>query len=100
MVTVTMVSRRHRPSLPSEEHGSQRSEAETISWVEHYSCALGGLGAVVGAFVLFGHLLTSAAAEFEVFALTVLVFVLVALWVVVWIGLEFVWEWRAGRLKA
>lgn len=48
--------------------------------------------------LVFITLLFRLTQQFGMFSTTVLVFGLTTLWVLVWISLESLWEWRAGRL--
>lgn len=93
-----MAGRTHRPSPMSGENDAPRERTETTPWFEHASCALIGLGTVAAVVFFFGQSLLAMTQGFAEFATTVLVFSLVTLWVLVWITVESVWEWRAGRL--
>ena len=69
-----------------------------ISTIEHYGCALAGLGTVAAVVSLSSPLILGVIEGFAAFATTVLVVGLVALWLLVWVAFESLWEWRARRL--
>jgi hypothetical protein len=87
-----------KPSSLGRETKPDSSQMNTVSGVEHYTCALVGFGTVAILTLVFIPLLLRLAQQFEGFSTTILVFSLTALWVLVWISLESLWEWRAGRL--
>lgn len=88
-----------RPSSLSREAKANSTPMNTVSSVEHYTCALVGLVAVASLTPDFIPLLSRLTQQFGEFSTTILVFVLTTLWVLVWISLESLWEWRAGRLS-
>ncbi|MFB6161000.1 MAG: hypothetical protein ABEJ61_07465 [Haloferacaceae archaeon] len=86
----------YSPSAAARETDDDHANAP--SRVEHYGCALAGLGAVAAFLLAFTPLLFELTQQFAELSPTVIVFGLAALWVLVWLSLESLWEWRAGRL--
>jgi len=69
----------------------------TVSTVEHYLCGFTGFlftGAIIA--LLYPALVTLTE-PLSVLSSTVLVGIMTAAWLLIWFGLEFAWEWRAGR---
>jgi hypothetical protein len=77
-----------------------RAAPETVGAVEHYSCGLVGLFATAVALVFVYPALVAATRPLYLLSSVALVFVVITAWVLVWLSLELVWEWRAGRLFA
>jgi hypothetical protein len=88
-----------KPSSFGREGKPDSSQTNTVSGFEHYTCALVGLGAVAVLAFFFIPLFFRLVQQFEEFSTTILVFVLTTLWVLIWMSLESLWEWRAGRLS-
>lgn len=73
--------------------------AETVGTVEHCLCGVVGLlctGAVLA--VLYPALVTITR-PLSVLSSTAVVAIVATLWLLTSLGVEFVWEWRAGRLQ-
>lgn len=77
---------------------SQTRDLLSVHALEHY--CTGGLGFVVTLLVIIIAYpwLTATAEIVPYLSSTLLVFTFAAVWIVVWLVLELVWEWRAGRL--
>ena len=74
-----------------------RETVESVRGFEHYTCAVGSLVvAVVLAAVLY-PLLVSLTWSLGILATTAITSTVVLVWGLGWIGLELLWEWRAGR---
>lgn len=71
-----------------------------VSVVEHAACCAAGLGAAVLCLVLFYPALVAATRPLHVLSSTAIVFALAWVWLLVWVGVELAWEWRAGRFAA
>lgn len=82
---------------------AKKSESHTTtptpSRVEHYDCAVAGLGTVAVFVLLVLPLVGQVRRNLGVFATTVIVFMSIAVWSITWIMLEIVWELRAGQLN-
>lgn len=85
-------------------HGSGRRDADDaalpneVSPTEHCACcvlALVGVGAI--GFVVYPGLV-ALTRPLHVLSSTAIVCALVVGWLLLWLGMEYVWEWRAGRL--
>jgi hypothetical protein len=87
-----------KPSSVSQEARPASNQLSTPSQIEHFVCALAGLGSVAVLILIFTPLLFRTVEPFGVLSTTVLVVGLTALWMFVWISVESLWEWRAGRL--
>lgn len=75
----------------------ERVEQRTVGWTEHHSCGLGGFVLAVAVSALLYPVLVALTESFGVLSTTVLVSTVVVLWALGWIGLELLWERRAGR---
>ena len=73
---------------------------ESVGVVEHFSCGLFGLLATAAVLVFVYPALVAATRPLYLLSSVALVFVVITAWVLVWLSLELVWEWRAGRLFA
>jgi hypothetical protein len=89
----------HNPAEVGREK-TTNSDESTTSRLQYYGGAVTGLGAVAAVVFFFGPLLIQLTEPFAVLSSTMLVFCLVALWVLVWISFELAWEWQAGRFAA
>jgi hypothetical protein len=65
--------------------------------VEYYASAVAGLVATGLLVAAFYPTLVAMTAPLELFSSTVIVFVLVLVWVVLWSGVELVWTWGSRR---
>ncbi|WP_049920637.1 hypothetical protein [Haloferax sulfurifontis] len=89
---------RHGP-VPDDDQPTQGViQPAEIDATERYVCSLIGLGAMAGVLLLFYPLLLAVTRPFQQLSVTALVFVLVTVWLLVWLGSELVWEWQTGRL--
>lgn len=93
----------HTPRTEAAEGRDRHAPAERDGWqtvgaVEHYACGLAGLLATGVVAVLFYPALVSATRPLHLLSSVAIVFVILTAWVLVWLSLEFGWEWRAGRL--
>jgi len=87
--------RRGRP-----QRSEPRTAPEPIDPVEHVTCSLAAL-AVVGALVLVGYpLLVVLTQPLRLLSSTAIAFALLSVWLLAWLAIEIVWEWRAGRLSS
>lgn len=68
----------------------------TPSRLEHYSCALAGLGSVVLLLLVFFPVALKIAQQSHGVSTTLLIIGVAALWAILWISLESVWEWRSN----
>lgn len=89
------------PSNTSEQGNGASPEqlgGGTVGTVEHCTCGL--LAALVTATIVgaFYPALLSVIRPFELLSSTTLVVALAATWILLWLVLELLWEWRAGRL--
>jgi hypothetical protein len=75
----------------------EESSGSDANRVRRYGSGLVGFGVVAVAAVSFAPVLVGLAGAFAEFSATALVFGLAALWALVWIGVETVWERRARR---
>ncbi|EMA08259.1 hypothetical protein [Haloferax denitrificans] len=86
-------------SAPDDDQPTQQvTQPAEIDATERYVCSLIGLGTVAGVLLLFYPLLLAVTRPFQQLSITALVFVLVTVWLLVWLGTELVWEWHTGRL--
>ena len=91
-------------SRTTERDGRGRTDASetdrigTVGRVEHYSCGLVGLAVTAAALLFLYPALVAATRPLYLLSSVALVFVVVTAWVLLWLSLEFVWEWRTGRL--
>jgi|GEM_PF-2001263 len=88
----------HKSTPLDRRERASKNQQYAPSAVRHSICALASLGGVTILILVFITLLFRLTQQFGMFSTTVLVFGLTTLWVLVWISLESVWEWRAGRL--
>ncbi|MGN8213580.1 hypothetical protein [Halococcus salifodinae] len=70
---------------------------EGVRPFEHYACAVGSLVIAVVLGALLYPLLVSLTWSLGILATTAIVATVVLVWGLGWIGLELLWEWRAGR---
>lgn len=91
-------------SRTTERDGRGRTDASetdrnaTVGALEHYSCGLAGLVATAVVVAAFYPTLVAATRPLYLLSSVALVSVVITAWVLVWLSLEFVWEWRTGRL--
>jgi hypothetical protein len=91
-------------SRTTERDGRGRTDAAetdrtgTVGRVEHYSCGLVGLVVTAAALLFLYPALVAATRPLYLLSSVALVFVVITAWVLVWLSLELVWEWRTGRL--
>lgn len=79
-------------------HSQHASGGAAVGGVEHYACAVAGLGATLGAgFVLFGSLVVLVESA-GVLGTTILVALLFFWWAVWWQAFELAWD-RLGRRR-
>ena len=89
-------------------HGAGEKEQSSISGngkdgvkgvrpLEHYACGVGSLVFAVVLAALLYPLLVSLTWSLGILATTAIVSTVVLVWGLGWIGLELLWEWRAGR---
>jgi len=71
----------------------------TVGTVEHCLCGLVGLLCTGLVLALWYPALVAATRSLYVLSSTAVVVIVTALWLLTWLGVEFVWEWRAGRLQ-
>ena len=83
------------PYTPSEQ-----CLPETVGTVEHCLCGVAGLLCTVAILALWYPALVAATQSLYVLSSTAVVAVVTPLWLLAWLGVEFVWQWRAGRLGA
>lgn len=79
---------------------SEATLSGSVSTVEHCLCGVTGFF-VTG--VLIAPLyptLVAVTQPLYLLSSTALTVILVTVWILVWLGLECLWEWRAGRLTA
>jgi len=77
----------------------ERCLPETVGTVEHCLCGVVGLLCTVAILALWYPALVAATQSLYVLSSTAVVAVVTTLWLLTWLGAEFVWEWRAGRLR-
>lgn len=78
--------------------GSGRPLCESASSLEHWLTSVVGLGMALTVGVVFYVPIVETAASLAFLSTTAVVFLLTALWLVLWGTLELAWEWRAGRV--
>ena len=88
-----------------EEEAASETEHEsnpvtTVGWTEHHTCAVGGLVLAIALSGLLYPVLVALTESFGVLSTTALVATVIVVWSLGWIGLELLWEWRAGRWQA
>ncbi len=71
----------------------------TVGAVEHYLCGVIGLCCTGVVLALWYPALVAVTRPLYVLSSTAVVAVVTTLWLLTWLGVEFVWEWRAGRLR-
>jgi hypothetical protein len=72
----------------------------TVGTVEHCSCGAASLLVTVVSVALLYSTLVALTGALGILATTWLVLLVFAVWFVIWLLLELVWEWQAGRLTA
>ncbi|WP_424004078.1 hypothetical protein ACOZ4I_06220 [Haloarcula salina] len=77
---------------------SERPLCESASSLEHWLTSAVGLGMALAIGVAFYVPIVETAASLEFLSTTAMVFLITALWLVLWGTLELAWEWRAGRV--
>lgn len=73
-------------------------QADDYNLVEQYACCLTGLGVMSAIAVLFYPVLVAVTQPLQVLSSTAVVFVLISVWLLAWMGVVVIWEWRAGRV--
>ncbi|MDS0260276.1 hypothetical protein NDI56_12805 [Haloarcula sp. S1CR25-12] len=71
----------------------------TVGTVEHCLCGVAGLLCTGAILALWYPALVAVTQPLYVLSSTAVVAVVTTLWLLTWLGVEFVWEWRAGRLR-
>ncbi|WP_324665008.1 hypothetical protein [Haloarcula sediminis] len=82
------------PYTPSEQFPSG-----TVSTAEHCLCGIAGLVCTGAILALWYPALVAVTQPLYVLSSTAVVAVVTTLWLLTSLGVEFVWEWRAGRLS-
>lgn len=77
--------------------GTELPEQAHSGFVEYSVCGLGGLVLTVLLSFLFYAQLVAVAESFELLSSTLVVFVILSVWVLLWVVFGTLWEWRAGR---
>lgn len=75
------------------------ADSATVGTVEHCACGLAGAILTVLLVGPFYPVLLDFVRPLHLLSSTVVVVALAATWFAIWLALEFVWEWRAGRLN-
>lgn len=75
------------------------TRTKEVNPVEHGACCLAGLAATGLMALLVYPVLVAVTQPLQVLSSTAIVFVLVFLWLLSWLGIEIIWEWRAGRIS-
>jgi len=84
--------RNGRPPPPADQ--------ATVGTVEHSLCGAGGLVLTVGLLALTYPALLYVTRPLTVLASTAVVVIATTVWLLIWLGLELLWEWQTGRLGA
>ena len=66
--------------------------------VEQYTCCVTGLVVMCAIAVLFYPVLIAVTQPLQILSSTAVVFVLISVWLLAWVGVVAIWEWRAGRV--
>lgn len=78
---------------------AERHLPETVGTVEHCLCGIVGFLCTGLVLALCYPSLVAATRPLYVLSSTAVVAVTTTLWLLTWLGAEFVWEWRAERLR-
>jgi len=70
----------------------------TVGTAEHCLCGVAGLLCTGAILVLWYPALVAVTRPLYVLSSTAVVAISTTLWLLTWLGVECVWEWRAGRL--
>lgn len=96
---MTTPHRREQTDEGLRDRGEQY-DSGTVGTVEHCLCGVAGLLCTVALLAVLYPTLVAVTQPLYVLSSTALVAIATTLWLLTWLGAEFVWEWRTGRARA